>query len=172
MCQQLGFTLKDFMSQLFANRNDSGRGRNMPVHYGSRYPRIVSPPSSNQLNEFRLTSPAHNILPPRHANPPSLRRSLRRKTPSPPKPQQPTQNSSLLFRRGRRQRRRLPRRSQHRSHSGLSCGVYLPKQRVRHFHTDARTIPRRRNRQSRRGLWNRHDPGRRKRHIRHARSNG
>jgi 2-oxoisovalerate dehydrogenase E1 component alpha subunit len=32
---QRGFTLKDFMSQLFANKNDPGRGRNMPVHYGS-----------------------------------------------------------------------------------------------------------------------------------------
>ncbi|KAK2744331.1 hypothetical protein FQN55_006845 [Onygenales sp. PD_40] len=32
--QQRGFTLKDFMSQLFANRNDPGKGRNMPVHYG------------------------------------------------------------------------------------------------------------------------------------------
>ncbi|KAI4266562.1 MAG: hypothetical protein LQ337_008754, partial [Flavoplaca oasis] len=33
--QQRGFTLKDFMSQLFANRHDKGKGRNMPVHYGS-----------------------------------------------------------------------------------------------------------------------------------------
>ncbi|EAU33179.1 2-oxoisovalerate dehydrogenase alpha subunit, mitochondrial precursor [Aspergillus terreus NIH2624] len=38
--QQRGFTLKDFMSQLFANKYDSGRGRNMPCHYGSKYPRI------------------------------------------------------------------------------------------------------------------------------------
>ncbi|KAL4885595.1 thiamine diphosphate-binding protein [Aspergillus karnatakaensis] len=37
--QQRGFTLKDFMSQLFANKNDSGLGRNMPVHYGCNYPR-------------------------------------------------------------------------------------------------------------------------------------
>jgi 2-oxoisovalerate dehydrogenase E1 component alpha subunit len=29
------------MSQLFANKNDSGRGRNMPVHYGLAKPRIV-----------------------------------------------------------------------------------------------------------------------------------
>ena len=32
--QQRGFTLKEFMSQLFANRNDQGKGRNMPVHFG------------------------------------------------------------------------------------------------------------------------------------------
>ncbi|KAI9369075.1 thiamine diphosphate-binding protein [Aspergillus egyptiacus] len=37
--QQRGFTLKDFMSQLFANKNDNGLGRNMPVHYGCAYPR-------------------------------------------------------------------------------------------------------------------------------------
>ncbi|KAL8845377.1 MAG: hypothetical protein Q9176_000013 [Flavoplaca citrina] len=39
--QQRGFTLKDFMSQLFANRHDSGKGRNMPVHYGSSELNIV-----------------------------------------------------------------------------------------------------------------------------------
>ncbi|KAL4864611.1 hypothetical protein BDV12DRAFT_9645 [Aspergillus spectabilis] len=37
--QQRGFTLKNFMSQLFANKNDNGKGRNMPVHYGCDYPR-------------------------------------------------------------------------------------------------------------------------------------
>lgn len=40
--QQRGFTLKDFMSQLFANTSDTGKGRNMPVHYGQNYPRMVS----------------------------------------------------------------------------------------------------------------------------------
>lgn len=39
---QRGFTLKDFMGQLFANKNDPGRGRNMPVHYGSKDLNIVS----------------------------------------------------------------------------------------------------------------------------------
>ncbi|KAI4871047.1 2-oxoisovalerate dehydrogenase alpha subunit mitochondrial precursor [Hypoxylon rubiginosum] len=33
---QRGFTLKDFMDQLFANKHDLGKGRNMPVHYGSK----------------------------------------------------------------------------------------------------------------------------------------
>lgn len=32
---QRGFTLKEMMSQLFANKDDHGKGRNMPVHYGS-----------------------------------------------------------------------------------------------------------------------------------------
>lgn len=39
--QQRGFTLDMFMSQLFANKNDPGRGRNMPVHYGSAALNIV-----------------------------------------------------------------------------------------------------------------------------------
>ncbi|KAH7152660.1 thiamine diphosphate-binding protein, partial [Dactylonectria macrodidyma] len=33
---QRGFELKDFMSQLAANHNDPGKGRNMPVHYSGR----------------------------------------------------------------------------------------------------------------------------------------
>jgi 2-oxoisovalerate dehydrogenase E1 component alpha subunit len=40
--KQRGFKTADFMSQLFANRNDPGRGRNMPVHYGSKELNIVS----------------------------------------------------------------------------------------------------------------------------------
>jgi hypothetical protein len=36
MFLQRGFTLKDFMSQLTANRNDPGKGRNMPVHYSGK----------------------------------------------------------------------------------------------------------------------------------------
>lgn len=38
---QRGFTLKDFMDQLFANKHDLGKGRNMPVHYGSKDLNIV-----------------------------------------------------------------------------------------------------------------------------------
>lgn len=46
-----GFTLEDFMSQLFANKNDVGRGRNMPVHYGSKQARIhtISSPLATQI---------------------------------------------------------------------------------------------------------------------------
>lgn len=36
MFLQRGFTLKDFMSQLTANHNDPGKGRNMPVHYSGK----------------------------------------------------------------------------------------------------------------------------------------
>ncbi|KAI9733870.1 MAG: hypothetical protein M1834_002525 [Cirrosporium novae-zelandiae] len=49
--QQRGFTLDDFMSQLFANKHDSGKGRNMPVHYGSAKLNIhtISSPLATQL---------------------------------------------------------------------------------------------------------------------------
>lgn len=33
---QRGFTLKDFMSQLVANKNDPGKGRNMPVQFSGK----------------------------------------------------------------------------------------------------------------------------------------
>jgi 2-oxoisovalerate dehydrogenase E1 component alpha subunit len=39
--KQRGFELSDFMNQLFANKKDPGRGRNMPVHYGSEKLNIV-----------------------------------------------------------------------------------------------------------------------------------
>jgi 2-oxoisovalerate dehydrogenase E1 component alpha subunit len=39
---QRGFKLSDFMDQLFANKKDPGKGRNMPVHYGSKELNIVS----------------------------------------------------------------------------------------------------------------------------------
>ncbi|KAI9892901.1 MAG: hypothetical protein M1814_001060 [Vezdaea aestivalis] len=49
--QQRGFTLQDFMSQLFANKNDPGLGRNMPVHYGSKRLNIhtISSPLATQI---------------------------------------------------------------------------------------------------------------------------
>ena len=49
--QQRGFTLDEFMNQLFANRKDYGLGRNMPVHYGSRALNIhtISSPLATQM---------------------------------------------------------------------------------------------------------------------------
>ncbi|KAI9800917.1 MAG: hypothetical protein M1833_003054 [Piccolia ochrophora] len=49
--QQRGFTLEDFMSQLFSNRKDPGKGRNMPVHYGSKKLNIhtISSPLATQI---------------------------------------------------------------------------------------------------------------------------
>lgn len=47
-----GFSAADFMNQLFATRHDAGRGRNMPVHYGSR-----------KLNVHTISSPLATQLP-------------------------------------------------------------------------------------------------------------
>ncbi|KKF95279.1 2-oxoisovalerate dehydrogenase subunit alpha mitochondrial [Ceratocystis platani] len=49
--RQRGFTAIDFMNQLFSNSQDPGRGRNMPVHYGSSKLNIhtVSSPLATQL---------------------------------------------------------------------------------------------------------------------------
>ena len=49
---QRGFTLKEFMSQLFSNKDDWGRGRNMPVHYGS-----------SKLNIHTISSPLATQIP-------------------------------------------------------------------------------------------------------------
>ncbi|KAF2670676.1 2-oxoisovalerate dehydrogenase subunit alpha [Microthyrium microscopicum] len=50
--QARGFSLDDFMNQLFANRLDVGRGRNMPVHYGSK-----------SLNMHTISSPLATQIP-------------------------------------------------------------------------------------------------------------
>lgn len=49
--QYRGFTPHDFMAQLFATKDDPGRGRNMPVHYGSSKLRIhtISSPLATQI---------------------------------------------------------------------------------------------------------------------------
>lgn len=40
--RERGMTTKQFMAQLFASKDDPGRGRNMPIHYGSDELNIVS----------------------------------------------------------------------------------------------------------------------------------
>ncbi|KAH8722271.1 thiamine diphosphate-binding protein [Ilyonectria robusta] len=49
--KERGWTVKEFMAQLFANKNDPGRGRSMPVHYGSKELNIhsISSPLATQL---------------------------------------------------------------------------------------------------------------------------
>jgi len=48
---QRGYTFENFMSQLLANNKDGGRGRNMPVHYGSAALNIhtISSPLATQI---------------------------------------------------------------------------------------------------------------------------
>lgn len=49
--QYRGFTLDDFMAQLFATKDDPGQGVNMPVHYGSSKLHIhtISSPLATQI---------------------------------------------------------------------------------------------------------------------------
>ncbi|KAK3011090.1 hypothetical protein RJ639_011544 [Escallonia herrerae] len=47
-----GFTLQEFTNQCFGNKADYGKGRQMPIHYGS-----------NRLNYFTVSSPIATQLP-------------------------------------------------------------------------------------------------------------
>lgn len=71
MIAQRGFSLTDFMNQLAANKYDPGRGRNMPVHYGSKELNIhtVSSPLATQIPQ---ASGAAYALKMQRINDPSL----------------------------------------------------------------------------------------------------
>lgn len=62
--QYRGFTLDDFMAQLFANKHDMGRGRNMPVHYGSRKLNMhtISSPLATQIPQAAGAAYARKLL--------------------------------------------------------------------------------------------------------------
>ena len=47
-----GFTLEEFMDQCYSNNADGGRGKQMPVHYGSK-----------RLNFVTISSPLATQLP-------------------------------------------------------------------------------------------------------------
>lgn len=47
-----GFPLEDFMNQMFSNEKDLGKGRQMPIHYGS-----------NELNYMTISSPLGTQIP-------------------------------------------------------------------------------------------------------------
>ncbi|WP_199611778.1 thiamine pyrophosphate-dependent dehydrogenase E1 component subunit alpha [Flocculibacter collagenilyticus] len=47
-----GFTLDQFMNQMFSNEKDLGKGRQMPIHYGS-----------NELNYMTISSPLGTQIP-------------------------------------------------------------------------------------------------------------
>lgn len=57
--RQRGFGVREFMDQLFANKKDAGKGRNMPVHYGSKELNIVRcvrscPPTNGRKVKFLI----------------------------------------------------------------------------------------------------------------------
>jgi 2-oxoisovalerate dehydrogenase E1 component alpha subunit len=123
---QRGYKLEDFMSQLFANRKDKGRGRNMPVHYGSKELNIVTLPSLPHFLYTNRSVIAYHLLTPSNTNPPSSWSSLCSQNAASPKPRTAPKNSSLLFRRRRCKRGRFPRRAQHSSHTLLSRYFHMP----------------------------------------------
>lgn len=47
-----GFSLENFMNQMFSNESDLGKGRQMPIHYGS-----------NELNYMTISSPLGTQIP-------------------------------------------------------------------------------------------------------------
>ena len=66
--KQRGFEFADFMNQLFANRKDQGKGRSMPVHYGSRRINMVcdfipSPTSFAHSFKHSISSPLATQIP-------------------------------------------------------------------------------------------------------------
>lgn len=144
---QRGFTLQNFMSQLFANKTDNGRGRNMPVHYGSKALNVVRLLSQKIPKSWANSTIAYNIITTGHANPTSFRGSIRSQSATPHEPQHTAANSRLLFRRRSSKRGRLPRSAEHCRNKILPSSICVPKQRLCNQHANFGTIPRRRNRQ-------------------------
>lgn len=50
-----GYTLDDFMNQCYGNADDRGKGKQMPVHYGSKLHNFItiSSPLSTQMPQGR-----------------------------------------------------------------------------------------------------------------------
>lgn len=59
-----GFTLDNMMDQCFGNNNDKGRGRQMPIHYGSKKHNyhFVSSPLATQMPQGWSTSLYYDSL--------------------------------------------------------------------------------------------------------------
>ena len=63
-----GFTLDNFMDQCYSNSADGGKGRQMPVHYGSKAHNFItiSSPLATQMPQGRvdnLLDLLYNLLP-------------------------------------------------------------------------------------------------------------
>ena len=59
-----GFPLDMFMAQCYANVDDLGKGRQMPVHYGSKDLNFVtiSSPLATQIPQGELSTPVQPLL--------------------------------------------------------------------------------------------------------------
>lgn len=58
-----GFTLSDFMNQCYGNCLDEGKGRQMPVHYGSKKLNFVtiSSPLGTQIPQGKICAKRYSI---------------------------------------------------------------------------------------------------------------
>ena len=106
-----GFTIDEFMNQLFGNELDYGKGRQMPVHYGSK---------KAQLHD--------DLVAAGHPDPPGHRLCLwpeaRRRRPL----------HHYLLRRRRRLRGGFSCGTEHGRRSSGAGHLPVPQQRLRHFH--------------------------------------
>lgn len=59
-----GFTLDNFADQCFSNKDGHGKGRQMPVHYGSKSLNYhtISSPLATQLPHVRITTCLSRIV--------------------------------------------------------------------------------------------------------------
>jgi 2-oxoisovalerate dehydrogenase E1 component alpha subunit len=73
--RERGWETKKFMDQLFANKFDHGKGRNMPIHYGDKDLHIVSFPHTfvHSLADQVRSTPSRHRLPHNCHKPPELR---------------------------------------------------------------------------------------------------
>ncbi|KAH1181047.1 hypothetical protein KIL84_001981 [Mauremys mutica] len=138
-----GYPLDLFMAQCYGNASDTGKGRQMPVHYGCRDRHFVT-----------ISSPLATQIPQAVGAAYAFKRD----------------NASraviCLLRGGRGQRGRRPRRLQLRRHPGVPHPLLLPQQRLRHLHAHLGAVPRRRHRGPRARLRDHVHPCGRERRLR------
>ena len=134
-----GFTLDQFMDQCYSNVGDLGKGRQMPVHYGSRALNFhtISSPLATQMPQVRppaLRRVAHTSQPSAHAT--RLRagagcwRGVRAEA------ARRGEHCGVLLRRGRRKRGRRARGIQLRVDAAVPRRLLLPQQWLRHLDAD------------------------------------
>lgn len=144
-----GFPLDRFMAQCYANADDLGKGRQMPVHYGSKDLNFVtiSSPLATQIPQGEsLFSPPPSccfvffLILKVVFGPASGRSSVRHKA------GEHEPGRDLLLRGGGGQRGGRPRRLQLFRHARVSADLLLPQQRLRYLHPHQRAVPRGRHR--------------------------
>ena len=126
--RQRGFSTADFMNQLFANKRDPGKGRNMPVHYGSKELNIVSAGfQAGKSESANNPGTAHNFVSVGNSAATGLWCCLRHEGAKSKRSLDSATGSGGVLWGGRSQRGGFPRRSEHGGDSIMSCLVHLPQ---------------------------------------------